>query len=181
PSRSDRTMLSSNRQPGRSANRAHASIGSGAGVISATSAPSIRSALITLRPCDPPPSRRATPVRALPGGREPPLPIRLDLLARGFLLRREIAPGQLAFLPVRLAERDGEPGLHELLAQVEGVGRFVAIQLREDLADVGPDDEALRVEAVDPLPIRAEPVVEVLQLRPQRAELGLRVRDGFWI
>src|SRR5690606_19159748 len=129
-------MLSSSRQPGRSANRAHASIGSGAGVISTTSGPPIPSASIILGSRVLPAARcGATPVRALPCGREPPLPIRLDVLARGILRRREVAPCQLALLPVRLAEREREPRLHELLAQVEGVGRLVHIQLREDLAD----------------------------------------------
>src|SRR5690606_8482049 len=166
-------MLSSSRQPGRSVNRAHASIGSGAGVSSTTSIPSVRSALIALRLRDPTPFCGATPVRALPGGRESPLPIRTDVLARGLLRRREVAPGQLTLLAIGLAERDREARLHELLAQVEGVGRLVHIQLLEDLGDVGPDDEAFRVEDVDPFPVREDPVVGILDLYVQRPELGL--------
>ena len=36
--------------------------------------------------------------------------------------RREIAPRQRAFLPIGLAERDGETGARQLLAQVERMG-----------------------------------------------------------
>src|SRR6185369_14728198 len=123
-----------------------------------------------------PPLRRATPVGALTGRAQ-------ATLASGGggrvcrLRRRQVPPGELAFLAVGLAESDGKAGFHELLAQVKGMARLGHVELGEDLGDVGPAHEALRVEDVDPLRVSEDPVVEVRDLLLHPPQLGLRV-DG---
>src|SRR5690349_17550965 len=73
--------------------------------------------------------------------------------------RREIAPRERAFLPVRLAERDREAGARELAAKIERVRRLGEVELREQLRDarrIGRADEPLAVEDRDPFAIRED-------------------------
>src|SRR2546422_7673534 len=72
----------------------------------------------------------------------------------------------------RFPQGDGELRLHELAAEVEGMGRFVHIELGEDLVDVRAAHEPLVVEHRDRVAVGEDAVVRVrdgtLQL-PQRA------------
>src|SRR5437762_13764151 len=67
---------------------------------------------------------------------------------------RQVSPLERPLLAVVLAEREREPRLHELAAEVERVRRLVDAELREDLVDVRAPHEDLVVEDGDDFAIR---------------------------
>ena len=107
------------------------------------------------------------------------------MFAHGLVRRRQIAPGQRAFLTIGLAQRHGEAGLREFLAQIEGVRWFVDIELREDRLNVGTANESFAVEHRNRLAIREDAVVGIGDRGLQRPQLlviedcrrGSRLRD----
>src|SRR5256885_8167472 len=85
--------------------------------------------------------------------------------------RREIAPRERAFLPVRLAERHREARARELAAEIERVRRLDDVELGEELRDarrIGRADEPLAVQHRDPLAIGEDAEVGIGDLRLER-------------
>ena len=98
------------------------------------------------------------------------------------LRRRQVPPRERPVLTIGLAERDGEPGLRELSAQVERMRGFVHAKLREDVAErrrVRAAYEAIVVEHGDSITIREDAKVRIGDAGLQRAQLFFRVsQDG---
>src|SRR5262245_24123243 len=92
------------------------------------------------------------PVAGTPSAPGPPAPLplgQLDVLRANVVRRREVAPIERTLLPVGLAQRDRQPGLHQLPTQVESMAALLHAQLGEDLLNVSPADEDLVVEDGD--------------------------------
>src|SRR5690348_15215040 len=82
------------------------------------------------------PPRSSAPLGATGAGARAGGPLgELHMLRPAVVWRRQVAPLQRAFLSVRFPQGDGELRLDELAAEVEGMGRFVHIELGEDLVD----------------------------------------------
>src|SRR5215207_10947743 len=71
-------------------------------------------------------------------------------LAAG-LFEGHVAPVEGRLLPVVLTQGARNCCLHQLLAEIEGVGRLVHSELVEYLVEVGALDEQLGVENVEPV------------------------------
>src|SRR2546430_5558738 len=90
---------------------------------------------------------------------------------------RQVSPLERPLLAVVLAEREREPRLHELAAEVERVRRLVDAELREDLVDVRAPHEDLVVEDGDDFAIREDTEVRVGHAGLQLAQLDLRSEE----
>src|ERR1700733_7312745 len=71
------------------------------------------------------------------------------------------APVQWALLAVTLLQPAGDRGLHQLLAEVEGVRGVAHTELLEHRVHVGLADEPLAVERVEPVGIGEQAIVGV--------------------
>src|SRR5881398_389284 len=80
------------------------------------------------------PPRSSAPLGATGAGARARGPLgELHTLRPAVVRRRQVAPLQRAFLSVRFPQGDGELRLQGLAAEVEGMGRFVHIEVGEDL------------------------------------------------
>src|SRR6266498_4363866 len=91
--------------------------------------------------------------------------------------RREITPGERAFLSIRLAKRDGETRSGELFAEIERVRGIVDVELREHVLNIRAADEPLIVEDGDRLAVGEDAVVRVGDFGLQRAQLVFAVGE----
>src|SRR5215208_1082887 len=87
------------------------------------------------------------------------------------LRKGHVAPVEGRLLPVVLAQGARDRGLHQLLAEVEGVRGLVDPELVEDLVEVGSLDEELGVEDVDPVAVGEDAEVRVRDLGVQFSQL----------
>src|ERR1700744_3337910 len=69
------------------------------------------------------------------------------------------APVQRALLPIALTQATGDRGLHQLLAEVEGMRGVAHTELLEHRVHVGLADEPVAVERVEPVAIGEQAVV----------------------
>src|SRR5688572_33483570 len=88
-----------------------------------------------------------------------------DMFGARLVGRRQIPPGERAFLTIGLPERHRQMRSSELLADVERMRRLVHSELREDLLNVRAAHEPIVVEDGDGLGIRKNPEVRIRDAR----------------